>query len=549
MPGKARVHELARELGSDSKTILGWLKDNGEFVKSASSTVEAPVARRLRAALGSSAAPRDDSKASSTPPLRCPPPASWTAQATGAADLPDAPVRPPVPPRATPPRPASAPASPPPRRLPLRVVPATDSRVANYSVDRLSSWEDAVELARRARAAHEGGQRLVLDCSQTAHVYPNGCVPAAAAVQDFRAAGLDVVFAGQTSYVRTSALRNPIEASAANLEQHEVFNRVWTYLDPNQASALARQVVSALEHRIVCQTGVLEALSLCLYEALDNVFEHSNASSGYFMGQIHQRNAQLTMSIVDAGIGARQSFEGSRHRPATDFDALTLAIQSGVSRTGDKRGNGLYFLHETAQQNGGRLVLKSGTGNLRLERGTVRGDNACASPFAARRGGFAIDWQVELQAAVSLKSALGLSMPNLEFENRQDEHGQVVVAIGDHEVGTGSRTAAAQLRAYLTNLLNQGASAVRLDFAGVGVVSASFADEVIGKLAEELGPLAFMQRFELRNMTPLISGLLDWAIKLRLSTEPPKPIERQPRGRRRTRGGYTSQTDGYDTGP
>ncbi len=50
MPGKARVHELAKELGMDSKTVLSWLKDNGEFVKSASSTVEAPVARKLREA-------------------------------------------------------------------------------------------------------------------------------------------------------------------------------------------------------------------------------------------------------------------------------------------------------------------------------------------------------------------------------------------------------------------------------------------------------------------------------------------------------------------
>ena len=54
MPGKARVHELAKEFGVDSKTVLATLKEQGEFVKSASSTVEAPVARRLREALGAS---------------------------------------------------------------------------------------------------------------------------------------------------------------------------------------------------------------------------------------------------------------------------------------------------------------------------------------------------------------------------------------------------------------------------------------------------------------------------------------------------------------
>ena len=52
MAGKARVHELAKELGVTSKEVLARLSDQGEFVKSASSTVEAPVARRLREAFG-----------------------------------------------------------------------------------------------------------------------------------------------------------------------------------------------------------------------------------------------------------------------------------------------------------------------------------------------------------------------------------------------------------------------------------------------------------------------------------------------------------------
>ncbi|MFD0822249.1 translation initiation factor IF-2 N-terminal domain-containing protein, partial [Micromonospora zhanjiangensis] len=55
MAGKARVHELAKELGVESKTVLAKLKEMGEFVKSASSTVEAPVARRLRSAFVASA--------------------------------------------------------------------------------------------------------------------------------------------------------------------------------------------------------------------------------------------------------------------------------------------------------------------------------------------------------------------------------------------------------------------------------------------------------------------------------------------------------------
>ena len=50
MAGKPRVHELAKEFGVTSKELLTKLRDQGEFVKSASSTLEAPVVRRLREA-------------------------------------------------------------------------------------------------------------------------------------------------------------------------------------------------------------------------------------------------------------------------------------------------------------------------------------------------------------------------------------------------------------------------------------------------------------------------------------------------------------------
>jgi translation initiation factor IF-2 len=44
---KVRVHELAKELGVESKVVLAKLKEMGEFVKSASSTVEPPVVKRF----------------------------------------------------------------------------------------------------------------------------------------------------------------------------------------------------------------------------------------------------------------------------------------------------------------------------------------------------------------------------------------------------------------------------------------------------------------------------------------------------------------------
>src|SRR3954449_1326276 len=90
--GKARVHELAKELGTDSKTVLAKLKDLGEFVKSASSTVEAPVVRKLRESMdGGSAGGNGASATASARKAATPAPPRRTDAAASAPSAPSAP--------------------------------------------------------------------------------------------------------------------------------------------------------------------------------------------------------------------------------------------------------------------------------------------------------------------------------------------------------------------------------------------------------------------------------------------------------------------------
>jgi translation initiation factor IF-2 len=67
---KVRVYELAKELGVDSKVVLSKLNDIGEFVRSASSTVEPPVAKRLRDALAAQAPAPANGAAGAAAPAR-----------------------------------------------------------------------------------------------------------------------------------------------------------------------------------------------------------------------------------------------------------------------------------------------------------------------------------------------------------------------------------------------------------------------------------------------------------------------------------------------
>ena len=130
MAGKARVHELAKELGVTSKEVLARLSEQGEFVKSASSTVEAPVARRLRESFGGV-------KASEKPPQKAAAKKSAAVPAGAAAVAPAPPVEPAVAAPAVPTVPTvptvpsvPAPSAPAVPTVPAATAPATDRPVS-----------------------------------------------------------------------------------------------------------------------------------------------------------------------------------------------------------------------------------------------------------------------------------------------------------------------------------------------------------------------------------------------------------------------------------
>ncbi|MFR9821651.1 translation initiation factor IF-2 [Corynebacterium striatum] len=88
MPGKLRVHELAKQLGVTSKELLATLKEQGEFVKTASSTIEPPVVKKMRAhyeAQSGGEKPSGDQPAKAAAADKAAKPAAKTSAKPGAA--------------------------------------------------------------------------------------------------------------------------------------------------------------------------------------------------------------------------------------------------------------------------------------------------------------------------------------------------------------------------------------------------------------------------------------------------------------------------------
>ncbi|WP_318247161.1 translation initiation factor IF-2 [Microbacterium commune] len=124
MAAKPRVHEIAAELGVDSKFALAKLKELGEFVKSPSSTVEPPVARKLRAAIEADPNAKPAEKTEAKPAAKSaaspkaptpgpkPGPAKKAAPAEAPAEAPAAPATESAAPAATSGAPTPGPAKP-----------------------------------------------------------------------------------------------------------------------------------------------------------------------------------------------------------------------------------------------------------------------------------------------------------------------------------------------------------------------------------------------------------------------------------------------------
>ncbi|HQH90690.1 MAG TPA: translation initiation factor IF-2 N-terminal domain-containing protein, partial [Dermatophilaceae bacterium] len=73
---KVRVSALAKELGTDSKSLMAHLSALGEYVKSPSSTIESPVERKVRETFPKPAAASAPAPAAAAPVARAATPAA-----------------------------------------------------------------------------------------------------------------------------------------------------------------------------------------------------------------------------------------------------------------------------------------------------------------------------------------------------------------------------------------------------------------------------------------------------------------------------------------
>lgn len=112
------------------------------------------------------------------------------------------------------------------------------------------------------------------------------------------------------------------------------------------------------------ELSVLQALSYCFYEVLDNVLTHSEKICGTVLMRYLSDMNRIQILVADDGIGVLKSLKTNPHYAnISEEDAVRTCILDGVT-DGKGMGFGLYSTSRLVQNVGVTLEIHSGNSML-----------------------------------------------------------------------------------------------------------------------------------------------------------------------------------------
>jgi len=266
------------------------------------------------------------------------------------------------------------------------------------------------------------------------------------------------------------------------------------------------------------------ALEWSINEITDNVLVHSRSPIGGLVqvSTFKTYRKIVEFIVVDAGVGIPATLREGHPTLKTDAEALDHAIREGVTR--DKsvgQGNGLFGSYQICSHSRGVFQVESGYAKLVFTERNGLHVSTEKIPLQGTLVVAQVDFSVPhlLEEALRIGGRIHTPLDFIEthYEGRQNA---IDFIIKDESKSFGSRIGGTPVRNRLSNLLNMcPGQQIRIDFSDVPLISSSFADEVFGKLFNELGPMTFVQRFEFRNVSTTVRQLIDRAIAQRMANK------------------------------
>jgi anti-sigma regulatory factor (Ser/Thr protein kinase) len=376
-------------------------------------------------------------------------------------------------------------------------------------------------------------EQIVLDFSRCTKAYPNTMVPLVASVQAILAKGVkaDCVLPSDEN-LRSLFLKSNwayfLAPARYHISEgsHDKHLATRQFKNSKEQQDVVNEFIDVTMRTLEIQRSFLSGLEWSINELTDNVINHAESVNGGFVQLAsYPLNQTIAFCVADAGRGILNSLREAYPGLRRDTDAIADAVRGGVTRNKDfGQGNGLSGSLRIAIGSRGRFAVTSGLGNVIWEA-TKQPMIAAVDRNKRYRGTF-VDVQIPLGKGIDLSAILGTHatsarpIDSIDLKYLSADATTLQVRMSEETVGFGSRHSGQQMRTKVKNLMaGEPTCPVVLDWASVPLISSSYADEFLGKLFVELGPLGFMQRIRNMNMTTEIEALINKAIVQRTQQE------------------------------
>ena len=140
--------------------------------------------------------------------------------------------------------------------------------------------------------------------------------------------------------------------------------------DARTLNAVYKDVIIAMTSHFEIEVSVLQALSYCLYEMMDNVHIHSGKSLGTAITSFDSAEKTMSILIADDGMGIKASLsENEKYKDITEPKALQMCLEDKIT-DGKGLGFGLYTTSRLVDRIGKEFILHSGNHKLVRKNGS-----------------------------------------------------------------------------------------------------------------------------------------------------------------------------------
>ena len=363
---------------------------------------------------------------------------------------------------------------------------------------------------------------ICIDLSYPSMFGPSGMVPLIALVDHLLDRGWDIGYvppeAGSplATYWDSAGWRQALDdKDLPNPRSRKTYIPIVCFGDHPQLNISNKAAIDVLSTTSEYPGGVLNALEFALGEVTDNVLVHSGAR-GWL--QVIARPSQGTVDLVvaDCGAGIPTTLRQRYPQVASDADLLQIATERGTTRDASiGQGNGLAGCLRIAEALSGWMNIASRNAHFRRgDDGVVRLASLPDFP------GSIVSLTLRTSQAINLTDALwGYTPPNA-FEISHVTQSGILFILEDEQQIYGNRATGSDLALRLKNIMNENPTeSVIIDFAGIEVMSASFLDEFIAKLAARVGIATFFKKVQLINQSQFVEQTLNEVLNQRVRAE------------------------------